>query len=157
MATQIEQQLDSELKDAMRSGDEMRRDAVRMLLTALKYESIEAQRPLSDDEVEEVVLRIAKRHRDSIDQFKKGNRQDLVAHEEAQLRVVERFAKQQMMSRDEIEAVVRETMASLNVTGPRAMGPLMTALSQQLRDKADLRLVNEIVRAEIAASGTGSR
>ena len=62
-----------------------------------------------------------------------------------------------MMSRDEIEAVVRATMASLNVSGPRAMGPVMTALSQQLRDKADLRLVNEIVRAEIAASGTGSR
>ena len=86
MATQIEQQLDSELKEAMRSGDAIRRDAVRMLLTALKYESIETQRPLSDDEVEEVVLRIAKRHRDSIDQFKKGNRPDLVAHEETQLR-----------------------------------------------------------------------
>jgi len=141
----------------MRSGDEVRRDAVRMLLSALKYEAIELQRPLSADDVEQVVLRIAKRHRDSIDQFKKGNRPDLVTHEEEQLAVVERFAKQQMMSRDEIEAAVRETMSELNVSGPRAMGPIMTALSQRLRDKADMRLVSEVVRSILAASGTGSR
>ena len=157
MATEIEQQLNDELKDAMRTGDGVRRDAVRMLLSALKYESIELQRPLTDEDVEQVVLKIAKRHRDSIDQFKKGNRPDLVAHEQAQLEVVERFAKQQQMSRDEIEVVVREVMSELNVSGPRAMGPLMTTLSQRLRDKADLRLVNEVVRSILAASGTGSR
>jgi uncharacterized protein len=152
MATEIEQKLNDELKDAMRSRDEVRREALRMLLSALKYETIELQRPLTDDDVEQVVLRIGKRHRDSIDQFKKGGRDDLVAHEEAQLKVVERFAKQQMMSRDEIESVVRETMSHLQVSGPQAMGPIMTALSQQLRDKADMRLVNEIVRSMLAAS-----
>ena len=157
MATEIEQQLNDELKDAMRAGDGVRRDAVRMLVSALKYEAIEFQRPLTDEDVEQVVLRIAKRHRDSIDQFKKGNRPDLVEHEEAQLKVVERFAQQQLMSRDEIEAAVRDVMAELDVSGPRAMGPLMTTLSQRLRDKADMRLVNEVVRATLAASGTGSR
>jgi uncharacterized protein len=156
MATEIEQQLNAELKDAMRSGDGVRRDAVRMLLSALKYEAIELQRPLEADDVEQVVLRIAKRHRDSIDQFKKGNRPDLVEHEEQQLAVVERFARQQMMSREEIEAVVRETMAELDVSGPRAMGPIMTALSQRLRGKADMRLVNEVVRSTLAASGAHS-
>jgi uncharacterized protein YqeY len=157
MATEIEQQLNDELKDAMRAGDGVRRDAVRMLISALKYEAIELQRPLTDEDVEQVVLRIAKRHRDSIDQFKKGNRPDLVEHEEAQLEVVERFAKQQLMSREEIEVAVHDAMAELGVSGPRAMGPLMTTLSQRLRDKADLRLVNEVVRATLAASGTGSR
>ena len=157
MATEIEQKLNDELKDAMRSGDEVRRDAVRMLVSALKYEAIELRRPLTDEDVEQVVLRIAKRHRDSIAEFKKGNRPDLVAHEEAQLKVVEQFASQQMMSRDEIEAAVRETMATLDVSGPRAMGPILTALSQQLRDKADMRLVNEIVRSILAGSGTGPR
>ena len=157
MATEIEQRLNDEMKDAMRTGDGVRRDAVRMLVSALKYEAIELQRPLTDEDVEQVVLRIAKRHRDSIDQFKKGNRPDLVEHEEAQLKVVERFAQQQMMSRDEIEAAVRDVMAELDVSGPRAMGPLMTTLSQRLRDKADMRLVNEVVRATLAGSGTGSR
>src|SRR5215207_5259697 len=147
MATEIEEKLTDELKDAMRTGDEVRRDAIRMVLAALKNEQIELQHPLTADEVDGVVTRIAKRHRDSIAEFKKGNRPDLVAHEEAQLAVVERFAKQQMMSREEVEAAVRETMAELDVSGPRAMGPIMTALSARLRDKADMRLVNEVVRS----------
>jgi hypothetical protein len=157
MATRIEQQLTDELKDAMRSGDEVRRDAIRMVRAALKNEQIELQHPLTDDEVDAVVTRIAKRHRDSIAEFKKGNRPDLVAHEQAQLAVVERFASVQMMSREEIEAEVRQTMAELNLSGPRAMGPIMTALSKKLRDKADLRLVNEIVRSELAASAGEGR
>src|SRR5215207_3448653 len=128
MATEIEQKLTDELKDAMRSGDETRRDAIRMVLAALKNEQIELQHPLTDDEVDGAVTRIAKRHRDSISEFKKGSRQDLVDHEEAQLAVVERFAKVQFLSREQIEAEVRLTVAELNLSGPRAMGPLMTAL-----------------------------
>jgi uncharacterized protein YqeY len=151
MATEIEQKLTDELKDAMKSGDEVRRDAIRMLRAALKNEQIELQHPLTADEVDAVVVRIAKRHRDSIAEFKKGNRPDLVAHEEGQLAVVERFAKVQMLSREQIEAEVRQTIAELNVSGPRAMGPVMTALSKKLRDQADMRLVNEIVRSELAA------
>jgi uncharacterized protein len=144
MATDIEQKLTDELKDAMRSGDEVRRDAIRMVRAALKNEQIELQH-----------ARIAKRHRDSIAEFKKGNRPDLVAHEEAQLAVVERFAKVQMLPREQIEAEVRQTIAELDISGSRAMGPVMTALSKKLRDKADMRLVNEIVRAELAANAGG--
>jgi uncharacterized protein YqeY len=151
MATEIEQKLTDELKDAMKTGDEVRRDAIRMLRAALKNEQIELQHPLTADEVDAVVVRIAKRHRDSIAEFKKGNRPDLVAHEEGQLAVVERFAKVQMLSREQIEAEVRQTIAELNVSGPRAMGPIMTALSKKLKDQADMRLVNEIVRSELAA------
>src|SRR5215207_8543500 len=157
MATEIEEKLTDELKDAMRTGDEVRRDAIRMVLAALKNEQIELQHPLTADEVDGVVTRIAKRHRDSIAEFKKGNRPDLVAHEEAQLAVVERFAKIQFLSREQIEAEVREAIATLNVSGPRAMGPLMTALQQKLRDKADMRLVSEVVRSELAAGSGGSR
>jgi uncharacterized protein YqeY len=151
MATETEQKLTDELKDAMKTGDEVRRDAIRMLRAALKNEQIELQHPLTGDEVDAVVVRIAKRHRDSIAEFKKGNRPDLVAHEEAQLAVVERFAKVQMLSREQLEAEVRQTIADLNVSGPRAMGPVMTALSKKLKDQADMRLVNEIVRSELAA------
>jgi uncharacterized protein len=155
MATGIEQRLNDELKEAMRSGDQVRRDAIRMLRSALDYEKIELRHPLTDEEADAVVMRIAKRHRDSIAEFKKGNRPDLVAHEEGQLAVVERFASVQMLSREQVEAEVRQTIAELNLTGPRAMGPVMTALSQKLRDKADLRLVSEIVRGVLAEQAAG--
>lgn len=157
MATDIEQRLSDELKDAMRSGDEVSRDAIRMVRAALKNEQIELQHPLTADEVDVVVTRIAKRHRDSISEFKKGNRPDLVAHEEAQLAVVERFAKVQMMPREQVEAEVRQTVTELNVSGPRAMGPVMTALSKKLKDKADMRLVNEIVRGVLAENASDPR
>ena len=157
MATEIEQQLTDELKDAMKAGDEVRRDAIRMVRAALKNEQIELLHPLTDDEVDTVVTRIAKRHRDSIAEFKKGNRPDLVAHEEAQLAVVEKFARVQFVSREQVEAEVRETIAELNLSGPRAMGPIMTALSKKLRDKADMRLVNEVVREQLAARAGDSR
>ena len=156
MATDIEQKLSDELKDAMRSGDEVRREAIRMLRAALKNEQIELRHPLSQEEAERVVARIAKRHRESIDQFRQGKREDLVEREEAQLAVVERFLPQ-MMPREDVEAIVRETMAGLDVSGPRAQGAAMAALSPKLRGKADMKLVNELVRAELAAHAGDQR
>lgn len=154
MATDIEQKLTDELKDAMRSGDEVRREAIRMLRAAMKNEQIELRHPLSQEEAERVVARIAKRHRESIDQFRQGNRADLVAREQEQLAVVERFLPQ-LMPRDEVEAIVRETLAGLDLSGPRAQGAAMAALSPKLRGKADMKLVSELVRAALAANAGG--
>ena len=156
MATEIEQKLNDELKDAMRAGDEVRRDAVRMLRAAMKNEEIELRHPLTQEEAERVVTRLARRHRESIEQFRQGNRPDLVAREETQLAVVERFLPQ-LMPRDEVEGVVRDMLARLDLSGPRAQGAAMAALSPKLRGKADMKLVSEIVRSMLAADGTGSR
>jgi uncharacterized protein YqeY len=153
MATEIEQKLTDELKDAMKSGDDVRRDAVRMLRAAMKNEEIELRHPLTQEEAERVVARLAKRHRESIEQFKQGNRSDLVEREQTQLSVVERFLPR-LMPRDEVEAIVRETMAGLDLSGPRAQGAVMAALSPKLRGKADMKLVSEIVRARLAASAS---
>jgi uncharacterized protein YqeY len=107
MATEIEQQLTNELKDAMRTGDEVRRDAVRMLRAAMKNEEIELRHPLTQEEAERVVGRIAKRHRESIEQFRQGNRPDLAEREESQLALVERFLPR-LMPPDEVEVIVRD-------------------------------------------------
>jgi len=156
MATEIEQQLTNELKDAMRAGDDVRRDAVRMLRAAMKNEEIELRHPLTQGEAERVVARIAKRHRESIEQFRQGGRTDLAAREENQLAVVERFLPT-LMPPDEVESIVRETMAGLDVSGPRAQGAAMAALSPKLRGKADMKLVSEIVKSVLAANAVESR
>jgi uncharacterized protein YqeY len=155
MATEIEQQLDNELKDAMRSRDDVRRDAVRMLRAAMKNESIDLRHPLTQEEAERVVARLAKRHRESIEQFRQGNRPDLVEREESQLAVVERFLPT-LMPREEVEAIVRQTFAEQNFAGPRAQGAAMAALSPKLRGKADMKMVSEIVRSLLAASAAES-
>ncbi len=146
----VEQRLADDLKDAMRSGDTERREAIRMLRAALKNEQIALGHPLSEQETTAVVARIAKRHRESIDQFRDANRSDLVAHEEAQLAVVERYLPQ-LMPREEVEAVVKAVMATLDTSGPRAQGQVMAALSQRLRGKADMKLVSTIVKDLLGA------
>ena len=141
----VEQRLSDDLKEAMRSGDTERREAIRMLRAALKNEQIALRHPLSEQETTAVVARIAKRHRESIDQFRDANRPDLVSHEEAQLATVERYLPQ-LMSREAVVAEVKAVMAGLDTSGPRAQGQVMSALSGRLRGKADMKLVNTIVR-----------
>lgn len=150
----LEQRLTDELKDAMRTGDDVRRDAIRMLRAALKNEQIELRHPLSEQEAQRVVARIAKRHRESIEQFEQGHRPDLVAREQAQLAVIERFLPT-LMSREEIEAEVRAALAGVDASSPRAQGAVMAALAPRLRGKADMKLVSEIVREQLAAAGSG--
>ena len=156
MAAEIEQRLTDELKDAMRSGDEVRRDAVRMLRAAMKNEQIELRHPLTQDEAERVVSRLAKRHRESIDQFRQGNRADLVAREEAQLAVVEKFLPT-LLPPDEVERIVRDALSGLDLSGPRAQGAAMAAVSPKLRGKADMKLVSDLVRSILAAGAAESR
>jgi len=148
----LQQRLADELKDAMRSGDPVRRDAIRMLRAALKNEEIERRHPLTEDESAQVVARIAKRHRESIEQFKQGHRADLVQHEEAQLAVVEQFLPT-LMSREQIQAEVEAVLPSLDTSGPRAQGAVMAALAPRLRGKADMKLVSEVVRELLASDG----
>jgi len=152
----LQQRLGDELKTAMRTGDELRRDAIRMLRAGLKNEEIELRHPLSEQESQQVVARIAKRHRESIDQFKQGNRPDLVQREEAQLAVVEQFLPT-LMSREEIEAEVQAVLPTIDPSGPRAQGAVMAALAPRLRGRADLKVVSEVVRALLAPDGAQTR
>lgn len=140
----------------MRSGDAVRRDAVRMLRAALKNEQIELRHPLSQDEAERVVARLAKRHRESIDQFRRGNREDLVEREQLQLGVVEKFLPQ-LLPADEVEKIVRETLTGVDLSGPRAQGAAMAAVSPKLRGKADMKHVSELVRSIVAAHAVEGR
>ncbi len=144
----------ADLGAAIRSGQSERRDAIRMLRAAIKNEEIELGHALSDEEAQAVLARTVKRHRESIDQFKRGNRADLVAHEEAQLAALEPYMPQ-LMGRDEIEHEVRVTLSELD--GPRrSHGQAMAALARKLRGKADMKQVDGVVRELLAASGSQS-
>lgn len=150
----IHERLMADLGAAIRSGQSERRDAIRMLRAAIKNEEIELGHALSDEEAQAVLARTVKRHRESIDQFKRGNRADLVAHEEAQLAALEPYMPQ-LMGRDEIEHEVRVTLSELD--GPRrSHGQAMAALARKLRGKADMKQVDGVVRELLAASGSQS-
>ena len=146
----LQQRLMADLKEAMRTGDGDRRDAIRMLRAALKNEEIELRRPLTGEESGAVVTRIARRHRESIEQFRQARREDLVGHEQAQLAAVEPYVPRMMTTAD-IEEQVRAVMAETDLDRPRAQGQIMGVLAQRLRGKADLKEVSEVVRRMLAA------
>jgi uncharacterized protein YqeY len=149
----LRDQLDADLRDALRSGDEMRKTTLRLLLTAVRNaeippEGAEATAPqrrdLDDAGVLDIVRREVKQRRDSIDAYQKANRPDLVAREEAELGVLSAYLPPQM-SRDEIAAVAREVIQRLGASGPGDKGRVMPAVIAELRDKAEGREINAVV------------
>ncbi len=140
----LQEQLTADLKDAMKSHSKQRVAELRMIKAAIKNTEIARGKALDDVSIIEVLSRKAKQHRESITEFKKANRQDAVDKEEAELAIVLEYLPQQM-SREEIEALVRQVMAEVEAQSPKDKGKLMSKLMPQLKGKADGQLVNEIV------------
>jgi uncharacterized protein YqeY len=146
----LKERFQSDLADAMRSRDETRKSALRMLIAAVKNAEIEARSPLDDDATMAVVQKQAKQRRESILEFTKGNRPDLVAKEEGELAVLETYLPQQA-SREEVEAAARTQIAETGASGARDIGKVMPPLVKQFAGRADGRLINEVVRELLGA------
>src|SRR4051812_17836049 len=140
----LQEQLMADLKSAMRASDVTRREAIRLLRAAILNEEIEIQRPLEDAEAIRVIDRLVKRHRDSIEQFEKGGRPDLVAHEQAQLSVIQAYLPERSGASD-LEEQVRAAIAQTGARERSESGKVMQVLAAQLRGKADLSEVSRIV------------
>lgn len=141
----LKERLQEDLKQAMRDRDETRKSTVRMLIAAVKNAEIAAGKPLSDDDVVAVLQKQAKQRRESIAEFEKGNRPDLVAREQAELALIEAYLPEQA-DPAEIEAAARKLIADTGATGPRDIGKVMPALMKQFAGRADGKQINEIVR-----------
>jgi uncharacterized protein YqeY len=141
----LEEELATDLRNAMRDGDATRRDTVRQLRAALHNESIAKGQALNDDESIAVVQRLVSQHRDSISEFKRGNREDLVAKEEAELAILLRYAPAEL-NRDDIAAAAADVIARIGAAGKGDQGRVMRELAPELRGKADMRMVNEVVQ-----------
>src|SRR5205807_9004982 len=108
----LEEDVGAELREAMRAGDATRRETIRQLRAALHNEAIARGRGLDDDESTAVLQRLINQHRDSIAEFTRGNRSDLVAKEQAELEILLRYLPAQM-SRDEIGAAACPAIATV--------------------------------------------
>ncbi len=146
----LQDRLSADLKQAMRDRDQSRLVALRLLRAAIVNQEVDKGHPLNDAEVLAVVAREVKMHRESIDAFRAGGRQDLVAEQEAQLQVLLAYLPQQM-SREEIVQLARESIAALGATGPGDMGTVMRDLMPRIKGKAEGSLVNQVVRELLSA------
>ena len=138
-------QLNNDLKESMKSGDKFRTEVLRGLKSAIKYAEIEARGEMDDQDVEAVIAKQAKQRRDSIEEFKKGGREDLVEQESAELAILETYLPEQM-SEDEIRTTVEAAIAELGVTDMKGMGQVMKRVMADLQGQADGKVVNQMVR-----------
>ena len=146
----LKQKLTDDLKQAMRSGDEVRRSVIRLVMAAIKNTEIARQTSLDDGDVLGVIAKEARQRRESIESFKQGNRQDLVDKEEAELAVLNEYLPRQM-TRDEIVAEVRRVIEQTGAQGPQDKGKVMPKLVAELKGKADGRALNEVVTELLGA------
>ena len=146
----LQERIQADLGDAMRAKDEVRKSSLRMLIAALKNAQIEARKELDDAAVLAMVQRQVKQRRESIVEFRKGNREDLVAIEEAEIEVLSAYLPAQV-SREEILAAARKIVAQTGASGPRDKGKVMPELTKQFGASADGRTISEVVREILGA------
>jgi uncharacterized protein YqeY len=140
----LQEKLAADLRQAQKSGDKTRMSALRMARAAIKNAEIAKGKLLDDSGVIEILAHEAKQHRESIVEFSKGKRQDLVDKEEAELAVIVEFLPKQL-SREEIVTLTKEIVAKVGARGPNDKGKVMGQLMPQLKGKADGKEVNEVV------------
>jgi uncharacterized protein YqeY len=144
VTTSLKDKLTNDLREAIKSGDRAKRSVIRLVLAAVKNAEIARQSELEDGDVLGIIAKEARQHQESIDAFKKGNRQDLVDLETAEMAVLQQYLPKQM-ARDEIMAEARKIIDEVGAVGPRDKGKVMPKLIAELRGKADGRAINEVV------------
>ncbi|OGO30711.1 MAG: aspartyl-tRNA amidotransferase [Chloroflexi bacterium RBG_16_56_11] len=141
---ELSRKMAEDLKQAMKSGDVVKRDTLRMLISSVKYAEMAKQSPLADVDILGVIVKDVKRHEESIEAFKQGNRQDLVAKEEAEMAVLKSYLPQQA-TLEEIIAAARQVIAEVGAAGPGDKGKVMQRLVPLLKGKADGKEINDVV------------
>ena len=142
-------QLQADMKTAMRDGDTQRRDTLRMVIAAAQNAAKEKRQPLSDDEALDVIGREVKKRRESIAAFRAAGRDDLADKEQAEIDVLDPYLPAQL-GEDEVRALVVEAIAATAASSPRDIGRVMSQLMPTVKGRADGRLVSSLVNQELA-------
>ena len=142
------QDLTKDMVAAMKSRDKETLNTVRMLKAAVKNEQIDKGHELTPDEEVAVMSREYKQRKESLEEFKKAGRDDLVKQTQAEMKIVEKFLPKQL-SADEVKKVVDDTIDQLGASGMKDFGKVMGAAMGKLKGQADGKIVNQTVKVEL--------
>jgi uncharacterized protein YqeY len=147
----LENKLLDDLKDAMKRKDELATSVLRMLKSQLMLEKTKkgGSKELSEETVQQVFARYAKKLADAVEQFEKGGRDDLVTRHKAELEVVQRYLPE-AASQEEINQVIEEAITATEASGPSDMGRVMGQVMGKLRGRADGKALSQLVRQRLA-------
>lgn len=141
--------LTADMKTAMKSQDKLALSVIRMMRSEVKYAEISKGGPLSEEDVLEVLSRESKKRRDSIDEYKKGNRDDVAAQLEKEVEIISTYLPEQL-SHAEIESIIDEAITETKVSSIKEMGKLMSAVMPKVKGRADGKIVNQIVKEKLS-------
>ncbi len=143
------EQIDKDLLAAMKAQEPLRLSVLRMMKAALKNKQIELGKPLDNAEALAVLRTLVKQHRESVEQFRKGGREDLAKKEEAEVKIVESYLPA-AVTEEEMDAAVAAALAETGAAGPKDMGKVMKAVMAKFAGRnVDGKRVNEKVRAKL--------
>lgn len=145
------EKLADDMKAAMKAGDALRVSVIRLVRSEVRNAEIAKGAPLTEDEVMQVVAKEAKRRREAIEQFQKGNRADLVEKETAELQLLLQYLPEQL-DQAEVVRIAREVISELQAASKSDKGKVMSVLMQRVRGRADGKLVSQIVDSLLEGS-----
>ncbi|RPI97071.1 MAG: GatB/YqeY domain-containing protein [Chloroflexi bacterium] len=139
------EQIQQDLKDAMKSGNTRRRELLRLLMAAFKQVEVDQRKDLTESDAISILMTEAKKRREAIDEANRAGRTALAEQEKYELAAIEAYLPRQL-SHDEIEKLVREAVQEVGATTPKDMGKVMKVLMPRVQGQADGKLVNSIVK-----------
>ncbi len=146
----LKSQLTEDMKSAMKAGDKHQLKVVRQILAAVKQIEVDTRSDLDDAAVLAVLTKMVKQRRDSIEQFQNGGRDDLVAIEQSEIVVLETYLPE-MLSDDELDALVDEVIAATGASGMADMGKVMGQIKAKAAGRADMGAVSATIKARLSA------
>ncbi|MEW5800431.1 MAG: GatB/YqeY domain-containing protein [Bacteroidota bacterium] len=139
-----------DLKTAMKSGDKLRLETLRMLRAQiLEFEKSGANRAMTDDDDMKILLSSVKKRKESIEQYEKAGRKDLAEQELKEIEIIQSYLPKQMTN-EEAEIVIGKIIAETGATSAKDFGKVMTAVMKELKGKVDGKIINEIVKQKLA-------
>lgn len=149
----LKERIDADLKDAMRSKNELQLSVLRMLKSAIKYKEVEPGASALDDAgITKVIGTLIKQRRDSVEQFKAASRPDLAEKEEQEISVLQSYLPQQL-SADELRQEVERAIQESGAKGPKDMGAVMKVLQPRVAGRAEGKVVSEEVKNQLSRMG----
>ena len=146
----LKNQITEDMKSAMKAGDKDRLKVVRLILAAIKQVEVDQRVELDDAGVLAVLNKMVKQRRDSVEQFEKGDREDLAAIERAEIEVLEQYLPEQL-SADDLAALVDEVIAATGAESIRDMGKVMGQIKAKAAGRADMGAVSATVKERLNA------
>ncbi|MGP1556090.1 GatB/YqeY domain-containing protein [Peptostreptococcus stomatis] len=144
----LKEKLQEDLKSSMKNKDTIRKSVVTLIRAAIKQHEVDNRVELADDAIIDIISKQLKQRKDSLAEFEKANRDDLVEETKSEIQVLEEYLPQQL-SEEELEKIVIETIAEVGATSMKDMGKIMATIKPKTAGRADGRKINELVKKNL--------